>query len=149
MKHMKRLTIVALLLAVTLFVAGCTERTIVIKWEPNPIVVKPGDQNIKGKATITVSSGISAVTIKKVSAIGYDENGEPVDGMTYSKDLNLTVPIIIGGSASQEVVFPIDYETARDSKVRKVVVSVEGSISGTLEIIVDVVEPDEDDDNDA
>lgn len=138
MKHMKRLTIVALLLAVTLFVAGCTERTISIEWSPNPIMLTPGGDKITGTATIRVSSGLSAVTIKNVSAIGYDENGEVVDGMEFSKDINVAIPIIIGGSASQKITFDLSHDDAIATGVREVVVSVSGSISGKLVIEVEV-----------
>ena len=39
------------MIALVMLIAGCTGRSIVITWEPNPVVMYEGDEVIKGTVT--------------------------------------------------------------------------------------------------
>jgi len=128
------MALTAILLLLTL--AGCTGRTVVISWSPNPIVVNEGDTQIKGKVTIRTTGTLSSLRIDTVKAEVVDEDGNVDPDKTWTFKVNRTLPIFVNIDITEEVTLNVSYDDVIDNDVSKVRITVTGSDPGVLEVKV-------------
>lgn len=129
------------LVAVVLMVAltGCTGAVLVISWSPNPIVVGPTDQEIKGTVTLTKTGGVlGSLRVDKVTVTAFDADDDVHYHKTFT--LNVTIPPFVGGSRSQDVTIPVTYDDIVNEGITRVVIDVTGSDPGTMEIEIQLLQ---------
>ena len=136
MRKLRKLAVGIVAVLLVLVAAGCTGRSIVISWSPIPIVVKPGDMNIKGTVTIRATGTFGSLYIDTVSAVVFDEDGNPIEEYTQELKVNVTIPPFVGGTRSEDVTLNVTYDDIETRRIAKVVVQVTGSDPGKLEVDV-------------
>lgn len=121
------------LIALVVLIAGCTGRSIVIKWDPNPVVMYEGDESIKGKVTIKAAGLLGSIYIDTISAVAYDTDGEEIVKVTEKVDI--TIPPFTSPQRSFDVTLKASYDDVIKGKgVAKVAISVSGDDPGVLTI---------------
>ena len=129
----KRIALVLLIAAIAAGASACTGRTIWIDWDPNPIVVKPGQEQVEGKLTIKVQGFLSSLHIDTISVVVYDKDGKAEE--LDSIEVDQTIPFFVPSFTHVETVtLPVSYEYVRELEVNKVQIVVTGDQQATAEV---------------
>lgn len=130
----KRFALSAIAIVLLLTLAGCTGRTLVISWDPNPVIVKKGATSITGTVTFQATGTFGSLRVDKVSVAAYDGGETLVDSWEYNA--NVTIPMFVSGKHAEKVTLNVGYDDVKNNGVEEVVISVTGSDPGTLKIKV-------------
>lgn len=130
----KQVALLLLVAAIAVAASGCTGRTISITWEPNPVVLKPGQEAIEGKITVKTGGVLGSLYIDTIAVTAYGKDGDVVEQRKF--EVKRSVPFVINVSHTEDVSIPVTYDEAEDLEVRKIEIVVTGDDPATVEIEV-------------
>lgn len=132
---MKKNNSVLLIFVIVLSIVatGCiTEPIIKLSFDPVPVILQPNDKRIEGELEIKLS-GFGDVFISEVDFMAISLDGKIIRKET--SNVNASVPGF-GIGFKHEIWIPISYEQANLAQLDKLLVSVKGNRTTTLEIDV-------------
>lgn len=123
------------LLVVSLMLGGCiTDPTIHIKFEPNPVVMKPGDKRIEIEFSIEVA-GFGEVYVEEVVFRAVTKDNQVI--MEQSIPVRTNIPGF-GIGFSHEIWLPISYNQAKETNLGHLLVEVRGRKASVFMVEVEL-----------